>query len=159
MPGVVGLVVWGRRKNGHPVCVSSNPAGLPDSRRGNSRSYRGKPAPQALPGASRRHRRGRPKLMARTSTLRRTPQQRRRQQETRWLTFASLVTVSNSSRRVALPPERETTRPLCSRSTQQQIRHRNHEHRQQRRGNHAADHRCGDSLHHFGTGAFTPHDR
>ena len=41
----------------------------------------------------------------------------------------------------------------------QQPRRRNHEHRQQRRGDHAADHRRGDALHDLRSRAVAPHDR
>ena len=41
----------------------------------------------------------------------------------------------------------------------QQIGGGNDKHRQQRRGEHAADHRRGDAAHHFGAGAGPDEDR
>ncbi len=41
---------------------------------------------------------------------------------------------------------------------EQGVQRGDHDQRQYRRGNHAADHRRGDAAHHFGAGAGSPHD-
>ena len=58
----------------------------------------------------------------------------------------------------AWPPEATRCSLRFSRSAHQQIDCRNHEHREQRRSDHAADHGRGDALHDLGARPCAPHD-